>query len=402
MGDFFYQIAIKCLIFYFKLGSFSGNKKAREAISGRKKWKEPLKNLDHNKNTYWIHAASHGEGLMAIPLIEKILQNENTQIIISFFSPSGYQNFSYQNKALIKTYLPFDTLKNSNEIISLVNPKHLIFVKYDLWMNLIKICQSRNIPVSVFSSKFEKNQWYFKIYGVWARRRLQQLSNIFTIDKESELFLESKGFENITLSGDTRYDQVNNELKSSKLKINKTCLIVGSSWEDEEKIIANIFSKINEIQIIIAPHEVNNKRLNQIKLLFGDNCKLYSKINFEDELPKIIIIDQIGLLADLYSVSDVAFVGGGFSGKLHNIIEPAAKGNIILFGPNFQKYPEAKKMIDHSIAYKINSYLDLIEIIKEKINDKQTSTQSKQKSIDFVKKNKGATKIIYRKLMQQN
>lgn len=401
MGDFFYQIAIKCLTVYFKLGSLSGNKKAKEAISGRKKWKEPLKNLDHKKSTYWIHAASLGEGLMAIPLIEKILENINTQIIISFFSPSGYQNFNYQNRALIKTYLPFDTLKNSNELVKLVNPKYLIFVKYDLWMNLIKICLSNNIPVSVFSSKFEAKQWYFKIYGGWARKRLSRLSNIFTIDKESKLFLESKGFENLTISGDTRYDQVNNKLKPSKIKTDKPCLILGSSWEAEEKIISDIFSEINEVQIIIAPHEVNSQRLNQIQSLFEDNCKLYSKINFEDELPKIIIIDQIGLLADLYSISDIAFVGGGFSGKLHNIIEPAAKGNFIFFGPNFQKFPEANEMINQSIAYSINSHLDIIEMIKKIINDKEALTLAKQKSIDFVKNKKGATEIIYRKLMKK-
>ncbi len=401
MGDFFYQIAIKCLVVYFKLGAFSGNKKAKEAISGRKKWKEPIQNLENNKSTYWIHAASHGEGLMAIPLIEKILENINTQIIISFFSPSGYQNFNYQNKALIKIYLPFDTLKNSNEIVKLINIKHLIFVKYDLWMNLIKICHSNNIPVSVFSSKFEAKQWYFKVYGGWARKRLSQLSNIFTIDIESKLFLESIGFENLTLSGDSRYDQVNNELKPSALKINKPCLILGSSWEAEEKIISNIFYEINELQIIIAPHEVNSQRLNQIQLLFGENCKLYSKINFEDELPKIIIIDQIGLLADLYSISDMAFIGGGFSGKLHNIIEPAAKGNVIFFGPNFKKFPEANEMINQSIAYSINSHLDIIEIIKKTTNEKEALTVAKQKSIDFVINKKGATEIIYRKIVQE-
>ena len=388
----FYPLAILSLDLYFKVTSFFGNEKSTKAIKGRKNWKDDLKNLDPDKINYWIHAASHGEGLMAIPLIKKIIANKKNQVIITFFSPSGYENFQYTNNQIFKTYLPLDFKKNAKNFISLTKPKHTIFVKYDLWMNFIEICQKNKIPVSVFSAKFFKNQWYFKFYGKWAKKILKSLTHIFTIDKDSESFLKSKGFQNVSYCGDTRYDQVNTNLIKSSLKIKSPCLVLGSSWEKEEKIVSNVINGFPNIQYIIAPHEVNEKRLNELKKTFGMNSKFYSEIDTSKEIPNVLIIDKIGLLADLYSLSDIAFIGGGFTGKLHNIIEPAAKGNKIIFGPNHKKFPEAQLMIENQIAFTIKDKFDLETILKsiEELND------FKERSIDFVLKNKGATEIVYK------
>ena len=393
----FYQLAILSLSVYFKITSFFGNEKSIKSIKGRKNWKKNLVKLNSEKTNYWIHAASHGEGLMAIPLIKKIISNKNNQVIITFFSPSGYENFQYLNNQVFKSYIPLDFKKNAENFISLIKPKHLIFVKYDLWMNFIELCQKNKIPVSVFSSKFHNGQWYFKYYGRWAYNILKKLSNIFTIDKASKSFLISEGFQNVKYSGDTRYDQVNTDLIKSVLKIKSPCLILGSSWKKEEKILSNVIDEFPNIQFIIAPHEINTKRLNELKNCFGSNSKFYSEIDFKKEIPKILIIDKIGLLADLYSLSDFAFIGGGFTGKLHNIIEPAAKGNTIIFGPNHEKYPEAKLMLDEEIAYIIRDKFELIKILKSIENHKTT----KEKSINFVLENKGATEIVYKAIEKQ-
>ncbi len=390
----FYKLAILGLSLYYKITSFIGNKKSIKAIIGRKNWKKDIENLKSEKINYWIHAASHGEGLMAIPLIKKIINNKNNQVIITFFSPSGYENFKYTNNQIFKTYIPLDFNKNAKDFIYKIKPKHAIFVKYDLWMNFIEICQKNKIPTTVFSSKFHSKQWYFKFYGQWAKNILKNLTNIFTIDKASKYFLKSEGFQNVTFNGDTRYDQVNTNLIESSLKVKSPCFILGSSWEKEEKILSNIIDKFPDIQYIIAPHEVNKKRLNELQNIFGSKSKLYSQIDVSKKIPNILIIDKIGLLADLYSLSDIALIGGGFTGKLHNIIEPAAKGNKIIFGPNHKKFPEAQLMIDNEIAFVIKDKFDLMVILK---SIKQSNTDRK-KSVDFVLNNKGATEIVYKKI----
>tara|TARA_B100001287_G_scaffold276840_1_gene289950 strand:+ start:4185 stop:5381 length:1197 start_codon:yes stop_codon:yes gene_type:complete len=393
----FYELAIVSLSIYFKITSFFGNEKSIKAINGRKNWKKNLTKVNLNKTNYWIHSASHGEGLMASPLIKKILENKNNQIIITFFSPSGYENFQFSSDQIFKTYLPLDFRSNAKDFISLTKPKHAIFVKYDLWMNFIETCQKNKIPVSVFSSKFHKNQWYFKFYGKWANDILKKFSNIFTIDKVSKSFLTSKGFENVMYNGDTRYDQVSTNLIKSSLKIKSPCLILGSSWEREEKILSSVINDFPNIQYIIAPHEVDKKRLKKLKNIFGSKAKFYSEIDRTKKIPNVLIIDKIGLLADLYSLSDIAFVGGGFTGKLHNIIEPAAKGNKIIFGPKHNKFPEAQSMIDNEIAFIIKDKFDLTKILKSI----KICNTNRKKSMNFILKNKGASEIVYRKIVNQ-
>ena len=399
MGKAFYQLGIIFLYLYFKIAIFFGYQKAIKSEKGRGKWKKKLiKNLNPNKPNYLLHASSFGEGLMAIPLIEKIIKEKSANIILTFFSSSGYENFNYEDSSLVKVYLPLDFKNRIKEFIEIVNPKQMIFVKYDLWMNLIDVCLQKKIPISVFSSKFFENHWYFSFYGKWARKRLQKFSNIFTIDNSSKVLLESKGFDNVMLSGDTRFDNVYTENKKSSLKVNRPCIVIGSSWEKEEELAVNLLKDFEDISIIIAPHEIDKNRIKNIRKKFGKSCVFYSELKNKD-LPKLLIIDKIGLLADLYSLSDLAIVGGGFSGKLHNILEPAAKGNIIFFGQHHSKYPEANLMIESGFAFEIKSYNFLKEKIKQLLIENSFS-KYKTKSKDFVSKNKGATKIIYENIFK--
>jgi 3-deoxy-D-manno-octulosonic-acid transferase len=338
---------------------------------------------------------------MAIPLIEKLLMLKDHQIVITFFSPSGFVNFKYTNKMLFKTYLPLDSTETMKSMVRLIKPNHLLFVKYDLWLNLITICQKYKIPVSIFSAKFNEHQWYFKPYAKWAIKKLESMTNIFTVDEKSKLFLESKNFKNTKLCGDTRYDQVDTEINSSNLEIKKPCLIIGSSWKKEEVLVKNLIENKSEIQVIVAPHEINQKRLNEIESTFGKDCGFHSKIDVKMGIPKVLVIDQIGILADLYSISDIAFIGGGFTGKLHNTIEPIAKGNAIIFGPKYQKFPEAYHFIKEGFAFIAKDDFEFKSIVEKLIYNSELLNKIKEKAKQFVLDNQGATEIIFKKIIDE-
>ena len=391
MSKLFYNIGLILLKFVIYLAAIFGNTKAKDWIKGRKSWKNSISIIDNTKDSIWIHAASHGEGLMAIPLIEALSKEfPEHQLIISFFSPSGFQNFKYKLKNLSKIYLPIDFKRNSEFILEYIKPQLLIFVKYDFWFNLINKAHELKIPTVCFSTKIDQNKWFFKPFWKWQNSSLKKFSAILTVDKESNTILTEKGFTNTSFCGDTRYDQVNlNATQNTELKINKPCIILGSSWFKEEQYLNEIIEELDEFQIIIAPHEISKKRINDITSLFGEKSGLFSTL--EKTIPKVLIIDNIGILASLYELSKIAIIGGGFSGKIHNIIEPAAKENYLLFGPIIDKFPEANEMIKHGFAKTFKNSNELLLRINEIKN------HDFKKSRKFVLNKKGATEIIFKK-----
>ena len=336
---------------------------------------------------------------MALPIIEKILNGKNNQVTMSFFSASGFENFNYKSSRFFKFYLPIDKKNNYKKLIEFLNPKLLIFIKYDLWLNLISDCHNRGIPTVLVSAKFRKKQWYFKHFGKKAKSVLKTMSCIFTIDKSSERLLIKNNFKNVKYSGDTRYDQVSNVVdKNINLIINNPCIILGSSWREEEKYAAEIIQKMDNINWIIVPHEIQNHKLRKTKNLFGDNCSLLSNTDLSKPIPKVLIIDKIGILSSLYNFSDIAFVGGGFSGKLHNILEAGVKGNIIIFGPKTENYPEAELLVNKNLAFKINNSLELKNTIETLLNNPKELNKKQDKIIQFIKAQKGATEKIWREI----
>ena len=400
MGLFHYQIAIELLSIYLKASAFFGNSKSKKSIKGQKNWQKNLSNLNSDKKTFWIHAASHGEAIMANSIIKKILNQKNNQVVMSFFSPSGYENYNFENENFHKFYLPFDKKRNSKKIIDFINPSILIFVKYDLWLNLIRECNKRKIPTLVFSSKFRDNQWYFNNLGKSAKKILQSMSLILTTDNSSKEILKENGFSNFKYSGDTRFDNFNDVEPKLILDIRSPCVILGSSWEKEEKMAAEIIEEMDNVNWIITPHEIKENKILKTKKLFGNEALLYSEIDSNKPIPKILIVDQIGILADLYNYSDIAFVGGGYSGKLHNILEAAAKGNFLLFGPNIGKYPEAYLMLEEEIAETIHDSKELKNIILKLLGNKSELEKKKKRARQIIKDNKGATKIIWNEIQK--
>ncbi len=400
MGLFHYQIAIELLSIYLNASAFLGNNKSKNSIKGQKNWQKNLSNLSSEKKTFWIHAASHGEAIMASSIVREILIEKNNQVVMSFFSPSGYDNYDFDNENFHKFYLPFDKKRNSKKIIDFINPSILIFVKYDLWLNLISECNNRKIPSLVFSSNFRKNHWYFNMLGKSAKKILQSMSLILTADHLSEEILEKNGFSNFKYSGDTRFDTFNEAESNLVLDIKSPCVILGSSWEKEERITAEIIDKIDNVNWIITPHEIKENEILKTKKLFGNESLLYSEIDLKKPIPKVLIVDQIGILADLYKYSDIAFIGGGFSGKLHNILEAAAKGNFLLFGPNIDKYPEANLMLKEEIAESVYDSKELKNIILKLIGNKAELEKKKKKAKQIIKENKGATKIVWNEIQK--
>ena len=396
MDSFFYQIGIKFLEIYLNLSSFIGNEKAKKAKIGRSNWKKHLTLFKQNKKTYWVHAASHGEAIMALPIIEKIFNEENNQVAMSFFSASGFENFNYESSRFFKFYLPIDKKNNYKELFEFLNPKLLLLIKYDLWLNLISDCHERNIPTFLVSAKFRNNQWYFKKFGDRAKDILKSMSFIFTVDQSSEKLLIKNNFKNVKCCGDTRYDQVSNGLnKNLNIIINNPCIILGSSWEKEEKLAAEIIQKTENVNWLIVPHEIQNHKLRKTKTLFGDNCSLLSNTDLSKPIPKVLIIDKIGILSSLYNFSDIAFIGGGFSGKLHNILEAGIKRNVIIFGPKTENYPEAELLVNENLAFKINNSLELKKTIDTLLDNPKELNRKQNKIIEFINNQKGATEKIW-------
>ena len=382
---------------YWGFSALFGNQKSRISIKGRINWKKKLADLNLSPNPIWVHASSHGEGLMAIPLINQILTETDEDILLTFFSPSGFKHFKHESNRVKKLYLPLDYHSNAKKFIPLLNPKMVVFVKYDLWMNFISEIIKAKIPSFCFSIKIPIDHWYLKWYGKYVIKSLKKMKCLLTLDEKSLKNLNAAGLSNVKICGDTRYDQVSLQHNPILQNVKKPCVLLGSSWDEEEANLASVISYFPDIQFIIAPHEVSIHRLSKIKNQFGENCGFLSEHN-SGELPRILVVDSIGLLSELYSDSDIAYVGGGYTGKLHNIIEPAAKKNMILFGPKIDHFPEAIEMEKAGFAKRIKGQKELKETLASYITKPDELIKMKDKSSEFVKKRRGATQVVFEEL----
>lgn len=305
--------------------------------------------------------------------------------------------------------LPLDTQSNAKYFINTLDPEIAIFVKYDFWFNYLNILQLNQIPIIYFSCNFRKNQVYFKSYAKWQLSILEEIDKIYTLNNKSKDILLKYNFRSVEICGDTRYDKViqNAERKTSvpiieKFKQDKKLLILGSSWQPEEKIISKyLYSNKEKIKVIIAPHDISEKHLIEIEKKIPVSIKRFSNVS-ENNISNldVLLIDNIGILSNIYQYSDFAFIGGGFTNDLHNILEAAAFKNVIFYGNKHSKYPEAQELIDFGGAFDVKSYKDF-EI---KINDilKQTKTLKtmQQKSKEFIYRYKGATDIVFKAIKQ--
>ena len=386
-----YNISIYLYIISIHIYSLF-NTKSKLWVKGRKRIFKKIKNkLSQEKNIVWIHCSSLGEFEQAKPIIINYRKKyQNHKILLTFFSSSGYEvQKDYKNVDWV-FYLPADTKKNSKKFLDIVKPIKVIFIKYEFWFNYIQECRKRQIPFYMIASVFRKNQFILKYE--WFKKQLSKISHFFVQDEKSALLLKSKGIYNTTVTSDTRFDNVilNRINKVDVPAVNdfvkdKKTIIFGSTWKKDEDLLMSFIKKNNQLNYILAPHELNNIESIQRKT----KGLLYSKYKKSKLITSnILIIDKIGILSNIYQYGDVAYIGGGFGKGIHNILEPLTFGVPVIFGPNYKKYNEAREVLRKGIGYSINNLQELTSAFKE------LAVIDNKLAIDYIEENSGATKEI--------
>lgn len=382
------------------------NKKMKLFVNGRKDVFETLlQKISPTDKTIWFHCASLGEFEQGVPIMERIKKlRPDHKIVVTFFSPSGYEIKKNTPLAHTVVYLPLDTPSNARKFIASINPTLALFVKYEFWPNYLFELQKKKIPTLLVSGVFRQNQIFFQSYGGFMRKALGAIDHFFVQDENSELLVKNIGFNNITVSGDTRFDRVSQQIEmDNKLKFaeefkgDSLCIVCGSTWpEDEAVLLDYINSAPDRVKFIIAPHKIEASKIEEFRSKIVKKTLLHSnKDNVNIAGYDVLIMDCIGLLTKLYSYADIAFVGGAM-GKtgLHNILEPATFGLPIVIGSSYEEFPEAINL--HSIAglFSISNSEELTEIIEKLVEDDDFRRKTGMISGHFVNSNTGATDKI--------
>ena len=381
------------------------NKKAKMWLHGRKGWYDHVKRkLTENETRIWIHAASLGEYEQGRPVIEALKRKKPKQkIVLTFFSPSGYEIQKNYEFADYVFYLPLDTKRNAKRFIHLIRPDFVIFIKYEFWHNFLNTLKRQNIPTYLVSAIFRKDQVFFHWYGKWYRKMLYQFDHFFVQNSESKQLLEMIDIKEATVSGDTRFDRVYDiasTVKSfpvvEKFCNNKFTFILGSSWKADEEILFDFINDSNnQVKFIIAPHEIHNTNIERIISNLKKKYQRYSlatQINVNEA--DILIIDNIGILSSIYQYGNIAYIGGGFGSGIHNILEAATFGLPVLFGPNYKKFKEAIELIELGGAFVVKDSVSVTNQLQKLIKDKEHLELTSNKCKDYIKAQKGATITI--------
>jgi 3-deoxy-D-manno-octulosonic-acid transferase len=374
------------------------NPKAKAWIAGRKNFFEKLEQENfQNKNIHWFHCASLGEFDMALPLMQRIKQNDpSIFLLVSFFSPSGMEHYHKREHFVdLAIYLPIDTQANAQKFMQFFQPKVAYFVKYEFWANYIFEAKKAGVTVFSICTLLRENHRFFKWYGAFFRKTLKAIDFFYTQNETTSRLLQSIGLNNVLTIGDLRFDRViensqkvqRNERIEEFLSTEKAILF-GSTWPQDEKIIAAYIAAHPERKFILAPHSIDEQHLASIEKIIP--CIRYSAE--EKNNCNVLLLNTIGHLSSAYNYGGIAYVGGGFSGKLHNILEPAVFGLPVIFGPKFERFPEARAFLEEGIGFSIKdleSMQTTIHAIEENLENLAEKTKR------FVAKNQGAADAIY-------
>jgi 3-deoxy-D-manno-octulosonic-acid transferase len=399
---FIYNVGIFLAGFVLKIIAIF-NAKIRLGNEGRKHTFKKLKqHIAPEDQTLWFHCASLGEYEQGLPVFEKLRAHyKNHKIILSFFSPSGYEIRKNTPIADIVVYLPIDTKKNASRFLEHINPELTVFVKYDIWPNYLLKLKQNNSRAILISALFRKKQPYFKPYGGLFKNALFAFEHIFTQNETSKTLLKSINYDAVSVSGDTRFDRVSNQLKiDNSLTFVKDfigdnlCVVVGSSWPEDETLFINFINNniYKNIKFIIAPHNIKSAQIHHFKSKANAKTVLYSeKENKTLSNYNVLLIDTIGLLSKIYSYANIAYVGGamGTTG-LHNTLEPAVFGIPVIIGKNYENFPEAEAMINNGGMVSIANQTQFNTTLKKLLIDSDYRTSCGSKNKAFIKKNSGA------------
>jgi 3-deoxy-D-manno-octulosonic-acid transferase len=407
-GIFIYGLVVRLVALF--------NPKAKLFIEGRKNIYEALaKQVDPSRKHIWFHFASLGEFEQGRPVLEKIRSHHpEKKIVITFFSPSGYEVRKNYPHADAVFYLPLDTARNATRFIKAINPELAIFTKYEFWHHYYRVLQENNVPLFLISGIFRKNQIFFKPYGSFYRNILKNVTHFFVQNEESLQLLNTLGINSVSIAGDTRFDRVyENSQHPDDIPVirqfcnNQKVFIAGSTWPPDEELLRSLIAENKDWKFIIAPHEINSGHIAQLEKLIPTALK-FSVLKEMQPAPgegegvphvdhlqtQTLIIDNIGLLSSLYRYADLAYIGGGFGVGIHNTLEAAAFGIPILFGPNYHKFQEAKDLLELGAAVSIQNQEDLDKGF-QKLKDNPAAGKLAK---DYVLRQKGATSAIFQEI----
>ncbi len=402
-GIFMYIGAVKLVSLF--------NKKAELMTKGHRQIFRTIGNsINPGEHYIWFHAASLGEFEQGRPLMERIRsRHPHIKIILTFFSPSGYEVRKNFAGADVVCYLPYDTPLNVSKFLQTVKPEMAVFIKYEFWRNYLSALCKRGIPTYLVSAVFRPEQLFFKKRGKWYRDWLSKFNKIFVQDERSLNLLKGIGYNNVTVAGDTRFDRVI-EIKNCKKEIPileefrkgaESVMMAGSSWEKDEDIYIPWINSHPETKIVIAPHEFDTTRLNHLLGRFNNGAVLMSEVEKDKSLLKgkqALIIDCFGLLSSAYAYCDMAYIGGAFGAGLHNINEAAVYGVPVIFGPKFDKFIEAKELTSEGGAISINSMEEFARVATMLTENSEERLERGKIAGDYIRRKAGASEIILKEL----
>jgi 3-deoxy-D-manno-octulosonic-acid transferase len=389
------QLALKCAAPF--------NEKIKHGVKGRSETFDILeKNIHQKDKTLWFHCASLGEYEQGLPVFKELRKHySNHKILLSFFSPSGYEIRKNTSIADVVVYLPIDTKKNAKRFLDILKPELTIFVKYDIWPNFLKELKSRKLRAILISASLRENQSYFKFYGKQLRNALFAFEHIFTQNEASKKLLESINYNQVTISGDTRFDRVFSQLELDNclelienFKDNKICVVAGSTWPEDHNLLIDFINTeaSKDVKFIIAPHNIKSNQIQNLQEKLNKDVVLFSNKEKKDlKKSQVFVLDTIGLLSKVYYYADIAYVGGAYGHTgLHNTLEPAVFGVPIIIGAHHDKFPEAKAMIANGGMFAISSQNEFNYILNDLIKNQANRLLFGESNAAYIKKQKGA------------
>lgn len=409
---FLYNI---CIAIYAQLIAFVGlwNNKARLWAAGRKEIFERMAAaISPSDKVVWIHVASLGEFEQGRPVIEQIKkEHPEYKVLLTFFSPSGYEIRKNYNGADYIFYLPIDTPGNAARFLDIAHPEIAIFVKYEFWLNYLYKLKERGIRTLLISSIFRSGSIFFRGYGFYWRKALDTFEYMFVQNQESRDLLHSIGFDNVIIAGDTRFDRVADIAKAAKkidiverFKQGQKLFVAGSTWGPDEDILQELINDNPQIKFVVAPHEMNEGRINKIITSTKQGAIRYTKCDDSTSFDsyQVLILDTVGILSSVYGYATWSYIGGGFGVGIHNTLEAATFGLPIAFGPNYQKFKEARDMVVLGAATKVESAADLKAWFAPLRDNAEVLQKASTTARDYTKRNQGATSLIMKIAFENN
>ncbi|HWD90437.1 MAG TPA: glycosyltransferase N-terminal domain-containing protein [Mucilaginibacter sp.] len=398
-----YNLGLRFYFFFIYIASFF-NKKARLWIKGRQR----IQYQQFDKSA-WFHFASLGEYEQGLPVLLAFRQlHADIPVVVTFFSPSGYEVRKNTPYADAVYYLPLDTAGHARNFIDAINPSIAVFTKYEYWFHYFHELNRRNVPLFVISGIFRPDQVFFKWYGSLHRRMLGYVKRFFVQDEESKRLLEQLNITNVSVSGDTRFDRVWANAQNPKsfeivedFTRDHKVLVAGSTWPQDEDLLAELIKSQGNWKFIIAPHEIREEKIERLLGMLPQNLTTrYSQLDPESYhghvllQTQVLVIDNIGMLSSLYRYGDIAYIGGGFGAGIHNTLEAAAFGLPVIFGPNYQKFKEARELVVMQLGFSVNNAEELLRVFAG-ITANENKLHALHKDIErYVVENKGATNMI--------